>query len=69
MRKLNLITVKRKMSKEQIMNAWRTYYKGRMGIPMQSEVSDSEIFEQMAIEAHKGTLNKWMNEALKTRKR
>lgn len=48
------------MTKDEILNAWRKFYKGRHGIPESREVPDSEIFEQFAIEAYKGTLHEWL---------
>jgi len=65
MEKLNLPPIKRKMTKDQILNAWRAFYKGRHGIPESRSVSDAEILEQFAIEEYKGTLTKWLQFARK----
>ena len=43
----------------EILQAWRKYYKGRCGIA--GEFSDAEVLEQLAIEQFKGTLNEWIN--------
>ena len=42
---------KQKMTKDEILQAWRKYYKGRQGIA--GEFSDAEVLEQLAIEEYK----------------
>lgn len=63
MGKLNLPPIKKRLTKNQIMRAWHNYYKKCNGIPSTKAVSDGEVFEQMAIEQYKGTLDKWINRA------
>lgn len=50
------------MTKDEILQAWRKYYKGRYGIA--GEFSDAEVLEQLAIEQFKGTLSEWIKSAL-----
>ena len=51
-----------KLSKDEILQAWRKYYKGRYGIA--GEFSDAEVLEQLAIEMFNGTLDEWIKSAL-----
>lgn len=52
------------ITKDQILEAWRKYYKGRHGIPMNTENIDAEILEQLAIEQYRGDLMNWVRLAV-----
>lgn len=60
MEKLNLPPIKKRMSQNEILNAWRKFYKKKHGISESENISDSKILEQFALEYHRGSLQSYL---------
>ncbi len=60
MAKLNLPNIHKRLSKDQILERWRKYYRQKYNMKDDRQISDAEILEQLAIEQHKGKLSEWL---------